>query len=97
MGTPKHLITLIKNLYDNNAAYVRMEDEMSNTFNISKGVRQGCTQSYVSTSMVDNEKGIGWDEGTIMSNSKINNLKYAKYIMLPNCGIRERVTFFVKR
>jgi len=40
-----------KNLYDNNAAYVRMENEMSNTFNISKGVRQGCTQPYASTSM----------------------------------------------
>ena len=45
MGFPKHLVSLIANLYTNQKATIRWNGEHCEFFNIRKGVRQGCILS----------------------------------------------------
>lgn len=45
MGTPRHLIDLVRNLYMNNRSFVKLDTECSNVFCVRKGVRQGCILS----------------------------------------------------
>lgn len=45
MGIPKHLIFLIKQLYQQNEAFVRIDGSISKQFRTAKGVRQGCVLS----------------------------------------------------
>lgn len=42
MGTPHHLVILLKNLYENSIATVKIDGRNSKSFNIRRGVRQGC-------------------------------------------------------
>lgn len=42
MGTPYHATSIIKNLYEHNEAYVRLESELSDSFY----VRQGCVLTF---------------------------------------------------
>lgn len=81
MGTPQHLVLLLKNLYVNSTAMVRVDDRNSKLFNIQRGVRQGCILSpllfniygeYIIRKAVD-----GWEGGIIIGGKKINNLRYA--------------------
>ena len=45
-AAPKHLVTLIENLYDNGYSTVRLNSEVtSGEFQTGRGVRQGCTLS----------------------------------------------------
>src|SRR6218665_591223 len=46
MGIPKHLIQLLKGLYENQSAVIRTEFGDTNRFKIKKGVRQGCILSH---------------------------------------------------
>ena len=45
MGIPSHMIHLIRNLYDSQAACVRTEKRNSDWFSLGQGVRQGCILS----------------------------------------------------
>ena len=45
MGFPRHLVRLIKTLYLNQEAAVRVDGETSEWFKVGKGVRQGCILS----------------------------------------------------
>ncbi|KMQ91585.1 craniofacial development protein 2-like protein [Lasius niger] len=67
MGIPGHLVQLIKNLYKNSTAVVRIENCLSPECVIRKGVRQGCILSpllynlyseHIMRTVLD-----GWDGG----------------------------------
>jgi hypothetical protein len=45
MGVPEHLIALIKSLYTNQEAAVKMEYGNTEWFEVGKGDRQGCILS----------------------------------------------------
>jgi len=45
MGIPDHLTCLLRNLYSGPEAIVRTGHETTDTFQIGKGVRQGCILS----------------------------------------------------
>ena len=45
MGFPLHIIRLIKPLYQDQQAAVRVNSETSDWFSVEKGVRQGCVLS----------------------------------------------------
>src|SRR3984885_9034063 len=45
MGIPMHLIVLLRNLYGNQVAVIRTEHGETTSFQIKKGVRQGCILS----------------------------------------------------
>ena len=45
MGFPKHLIALLKALYNHQSAVIRWNDRHSSGFKIERGVRQGCILS----------------------------------------------------
>ena len=47
VGVPTHLIVLLRNLYSNQQATVHSEYGDTDSFSISKGVRQGCVLSPV--------------------------------------------------
>jgi len=47
MGVPEHLIDLIRNLYKKSRVAIRVEDTLSETFQPTKGVRQGCILSPI--------------------------------------------------
>lgn len=42
---PEYLIVIIKMIYANNQAYVRVESDLFYSFLIGQGVKQGCTLS----------------------------------------------------
>ena len=82
MGIPMHLITLLKNLYSNQIAVVRTEHGETTSFQIKKGVRQGCILSpylfilYAERIM----RKAGFDdeaEGVRIAGKTVNNLRYA--------------------
>jgi hypothetical protein len=45
MGVTEHLIAIIKIIYVNNQAYVRVKTDLSESFQIEQGVGQGCKLS----------------------------------------------------
>ncbi len=45
MGFPVHLVSLLQSLYVNQRGMIRWNDENTEEFNMTKGVRQGCTVS----------------------------------------------------
>lgn len=47
MGVSEHLVALIESLYTNITAMVKMDEHMSEHFQIHKGVRQGCILSPI--------------------------------------------------
>lgn len=81
MGTPHHLLSLIRHLYDNNTAYVRVEGELTSPFRVSKGVRQGCILSPLLFNIYGEwimRKALDeWQGGITINGIKICNLRYA--------------------
>ena len=85
MGTPDHLTCLLKNLYAGQEATVRTGHETTDSFQIRKGVCQGCILSpclfnfYAEYIM----RNAGLDETQAdikIAGRNINNLRYADYI-----------------
>ena len=81
MGVPEHLITLIRNLYANGRAVVRLQEGESDPFDPAKGVRQGCILSpilfniygeYIMRCALE-----GWNDGVRIGGRTINNLRFA--------------------
>ena len=80
MGIPDHLTSLMRMLYNNQTATVRTEYGDCETFNIEKGVRQGCILSpylfnLYSEAIMRNLEEL--DEGVNIGGTRINNLRYA--------------------
>ena len=80
MGAPRHIISLLKNLYANQEAQVRLDQDESRWFPIGKGARQGCILSpglfnvyaeMIMRNAEDKEVGIR------IGGQKVNNLRYA--------------------
>ncbi|KAM3956770.1 alpha-tubulin [Aphomia sociella] len=81
MSTPKHLVHLLRGLYERGTASVRMDDVLSNSFHPSAGVRQGCILSpllfNVYTELVKRITLEDWTDGVAVGGYKIANLRYA--------------------
>src|SRR6218665_27182 len=45
MGIPKHFIVLLRNLYENQLAVITTEHGETTSFQVKKGVQQGCILS----------------------------------------------------
>ena len=80
------IIKLIRSLYKDQEAAIKVENELSEWFKIEKGVRQGCLLSplcfnlyteYIMRASVDNHTS-----GTSINGRRINNLRYADDIAL---------------
>lgn len=80
MGFPKHIISLISSLYENQRGTIRWDNQKCEFFNISKGVRQGCILSphlfNIYTEQVMRESNIE-DMGPRIGGRNITNLRYA--------------------
>lgn len=81
MGTPGHLVILIKNLYESNSARIRLDNLYSTSFKVERGVRQGCILSpalfniygeYIMRKALED-----WNGGIVIAGKKISNLRYA--------------------
>lgn len=81
MGVPHHLIKLIRKLYENSEAVVKLEKYSSQPFHVQKGVRQGCILSprlfnaygeYIMRRALDDYEG-----GISIGGKKLTNLRYA--------------------
>ncbi|KAL0812036.1 hypothetical protein ABMA28_009430 [Loxostege sticticalis] len=81
MGTPKHLIHLLRRLYEQGTASVRTDDVLSNNFHPSAGVRQGCIISpllfNIYTELIMRITLEDWTDGVTIGGYKISNLRYA--------------------
>ena len=80
MGFAAHLIKLIQSLYHEQEAVIRWNNERTETFNIHKGVRQGCILSphlfsvYTEQIMRDSNTH---EYGINIGGRKVSNLRYA--------------------
>lgn len=81
MGTLKHLVVLIRRLYEENSAIVRINNIKSNKCAVRKGVRQGSVLSpllfniyseYVMRYVLND-----WLSGITMGGKKFSNLRFA--------------------
>ena len=82
MGIPDHLTCLLKNLYANQEATVRTGYGTTDSFQIAKGVRQGCILSLCLFSLYAEYimRNVGLEEvqaGIKIAGRNINNLRYA--------------------
>lgn len=81
MAIPGHLIQLIKSLYTSNEAYVRVDGELSQPFQIKKGVRQGCVLSPLLFNIygewIIRKATEKWQGGITLAGKRISNLRYA--------------------
>ena len=82
MGVPNHLICLLKNLYADQEATVRIEHGLTECFKVEKRVRQGCILSpYLFNLYAEHIiRNAGLEETQIrvkIAGRKINNPRYA--------------------
>jgi hypothetical protein len=82
MGFPEHLITLLHSLYENQEATIKTEYGETESFQIGKGVRQGCILSPMLFNLyaerVMREADLDeTEEGVRIGGRKLNNLRYA--------------------
>ncbi|KAI8433901.1 hypothetical protein MSG28_015827 [Choristoneura fumiferana] len=81
MGVPQHLVHVLRTLYENNTASVRMDNVSSQRFCPTAGVRQGCILSpllfnayteHIMRIALEN-----WTDGIPIGGKNISNLRYA--------------------
>src|ERR1700733_13050358 len=82
MGIPMHLIVLLSNLYGNQVAMIKTEHGETASFQIRKGVRQGCILSPYLFNLYAERimRKAGLDEtgeGVRIAGRTLNNLRYA--------------------
>jgi hypothetical protein len=81
MGVPEHLIVLIKDLYMNQEAAVKMEYGNTERFEVRKGVRKGCILSPYLFNMYSEYilRRVRFEDniGVKVGRRTINNLRYA--------------------
>src|SRR6218665_2354902 len=80
---PKHLIQLLKGLYEDQSAVIRIEFRDTDRFKIKKGVRQGCILSpflfnlYAERIMRKAEMEALGKRRSEIAGRTLNNLRYA--------------------
>ena len=82
MGTPDHLIALLRNLYEDLEVTVSCGHGKTDWFQIGKGVCQGCILSLCSFNFYAEHimRNAGLDEAQVgikIAGRNINNLRYA--------------------
>ena len=81
MGIPDHLTCLLRNLYASQEATVRTGHGTTDSFQIGKGVRQGCILSSCLFNLhAEYMRNAGLEEaqaGIKIAGRNINNLRYA--------------------
>ncbi|PZC84789.1 hypothetical protein B5X24_HaOG203779 [Helicoverpa armigera] len=81
MGTPQHLVHLLRGLYEGGTGSVRTDDLFSDTFHPRAGVRQGCIISpllfNIYTELIMRITLEDWTDGVVIGGYKISNLRYA--------------------
>ena len=81
MGIPSHLIHLIRNLYDGQAARVRTKKGNSDWFSLGQGARQGCILSpslfNLYAEYVMRRAVADWPGGLPVGGYNVNDLRYA--------------------
>ena len=82
MGTPDHLICLLRNLYEGQEATVRTRHGTTDWFQIGKGARQGCELSpflfnFYTEYIMRNARMDEAQAGIKTAGRSINNLRYA--------------------
>ena len=82
MGIPDHLICLLRNLYAGQEATVRTGHGTTDSFQIGKGVRQGCISSpclfnLYAEYIMRNAELEEAQAGIKISRRNFNNLRYA--------------------
>ena len=87
MGVCATTVRTMKSLYSSQTAAVKVEGELSDWFDVSKGVRQGCLVSPLMYNLYSEEvlrksaDDMSWI-GIRISGRQINNLRYADDIVL---------------
>ncbi|XP_012553302.2 LINE-1 reverse transcriptase homolog [Bombyx mori] len=93
MGTPKHLVHLLRRLYEEGTASVRIDDILSRHFHPNAGVRQGCIISpllfNIYTELIMRIALENWSDGMTIGGRKISNLRYADDITLVASGVSQ--------
>jgi len=82
MGIPKHLIQLLKGLYEDQIAVIRTEYGDTDRIRIKKGVRQGCILSpflfnLYAERIMRMARMDEAEEGIRIAGRTVNNLRYA--------------------
>ena len=80
LGFPKHIIRLIKQLYEQQEASIRVNTGNTEKFKTGKGVRQGCILSpYLFNTYTEHimREAITEADGISIQGKKISNLRYA--------------------
>lgn len=100
MGTPKHLVHLLRQLYEKGTASVRTDDILSSDFHPSSGVRQGCIISPLLfnayTELIMRITLEDWTDGVKVGGYKIANLRYADDTTLFATGERHMEELLLK-
>ncbi|KAI8493303.1 hypothetical protein Bbelb_293070 [Branchiostoma belcheri] len=87
MGVSRYLVNSLQQLYRRQQAAVRVEDELTDWFQVTKGVRQGCLVSpicfnfYSEAVMRESAGELSWI-GVNISGRTVNNLRFADDIAL---------------
>ena len=93
MGFPKHIILLIKNLYENQTATVKTSYGLSDFFQIGQGVVQGCILSpnlfNIFSEQIMRSALADFDGTVTVGGRKITNLRYADDIVLISGSMTE--------
>ena len=82
LGTPDHLICLLRKLYGSQEATVRTVHETTDLFKIEKGIQQGCLLStclfnLYAKCIMRNARLYESQGGIKIAGRNINNLRYA--------------------
>ncbi len=96
IGLDSRDVRLIANLYWNQSASVRVENELSDEVQIQRGVRQGCVLSpllfNLYSEMILSEALDGLNLGIVINGEDINNLRYADDTVLPTGSAENQQT-----
>ena len=85
IGITGNFFNIIRNIYTNDKAFIKLDGQITQSFSINQGVRQGCVLSPIlfNIFMADLAKSLNsTDTGFLMENIKINSLFWADDIVL---------------
>jgi len=91
MGFPHHLVQILRNLYKQQQASVKINNILSDKFRVKRGVRQGCNLSpclfNILAEQVMRKALHGYKDGFRIGGRIINNLRYADDIVLVSTSV----------